>query len=237
MTNHWIDLKNADVVLVMGSNPAENHPISMKWIMRARERGAKLVVVDPRFTRTAAKADVYAPIRSGTDIAFLGSMINYILSNNLYFREYVANYTNASFLVNPDFKGPGELNGLFSGYNEKTRKYDKKTWAFQKDENGVPKKDPSLRSRNCVLQLMKKHYSRYTPDRAAAITGTPVEKLLEVYKLYASTGKPDRSGTECYAMGWTPEHTSRATSRHCPSRIRKEEVPEMDEGNREGVKS
>ncbi len=207
MTNHWIDIRNADVILVMGSNPAENHPISMKWIMKAREeRGAKLVVVDPRFTRTAAKADVYAPMRSGTDIPFLGGMIKYIIDNNLFFREYVVNYTNASFLVNPDFKGPGELDGLFSGYDAKTRKYDKKTWSYQMNENGVPKKDASLQNPNCVLQRMQKHYSRYTLEKVSDITGTPKEKLEEVYKVYASTGKRDRVGTELYAMGWT-QHT------------------------------
>jgi formate dehydrogenase major subunit len=206
MTNHWVDIKNADVILVMGANPAENHPISMKWVMRAREKGAKLIVVDPRFTRTAAKADLYAPMRSGTDIAFLGGMIKYILDNNLYFKDYVVNYTHASFLVNPEFKGPGQLNGLFSGYDEKTRKYDKKTWSLQMDENGLPKKDPTLKDPNCVFQLLKKHYSRYTLDKVSSITGTPKEKLVEVYKLYASTGKPDRAGTELYAMGWT-QHT------------------------------
>jgi formate dehydrogenase major subunit len=206
MTNHWIDVRNADIILVMGGNPAENHPISMKWIAKARENGAKLIVVDPRFTRTASKADIYAPIRSGTDIAFLGGMINYILDNNLYFKEYVANYTNASFLVNPEFRGPGELEGVFSGYNEKARKYDKKTWSYQLDEQGIPKKDLTLKDPNCVFQLLKKHYSRYTVDRVSAITGTPQEKLIEVYKTYASTGKPDRVGTELYAMGWT-QHT------------------------------
>ncbi len=206
MTNHWVDVKNADVILVMGANPAENHPISMKWVMRAREKGAKLIVVDPRFTRTAAKADLYAPMRSGTDIAFLGGMVKYILDNNLYFKDYVVNYTNASFLVNPDFKGPGQVNGLFSGYDDKTRKYDKKTWSLQMDENGIPKKDPTLKNPNCVFQLLKKHYSRYTVDKVSSITGTPKERLVEVYKLYASTGKPDRAGTELYAMGWT-QHT------------------------------
>jgi formate dehydrogenase major subunit len=206
MTNHWIDIRNADVILVMGSNPASNHPISMKWIMRARERGAKLIVVDPRFTQTAAKADLYAPMRSGSDIAFLGGMIKYIIENNLYFKEYVVDYTNASFLVNPDFKGPADLNGLFSGYDEKTRKYDKKTWSFQMDENGIPKKDHTLRDPNCVFQLLKKQYARYTLDTVSSITGTPKDKLVDVYKLYASTGKPNRVGTELYAMGWT-QHT------------------------------
>src|SRR3990172_11034108 len=112
MTNNWNDIKNADVILVMGANPAENHPISMKWVMRAKDRGAKLIVVDPRFTRTASKADIYAPMRSGTDIALLGGMIKYILDNNLYFKEYVVNYTNATYLVNPEFNGPTLLDGV-----------------------------------------------------------------------------------------------------------------------------
>jgi formate dehydrogenase major subunit len=208
MTNHWVDLRNADVILVMGSNPASNHPIAMKWIMKAREtRGAKLVVVDPRFTQTAAKADLYAPLRSGTDIAFLGGMIKYILDKNLYFRDYVVNYTNASFLVNPDFKLPADLDGVFSGFDEKTLKYDKKTWSFQMDAtNGVPKKDPTLQDPHCVFQLLKKQYARYTLDKVSSITGTPKDKLEEVYKILGSTGKPNRVATECYAMGWT-QHT------------------------------
>jgi len=206
MTNHWVDLKNSDVILIMGGNPAANHPVSFKWIMKAKERGAKLIVVDPRFTQSAAKADVYAQIRSGTDIAFLGGMIKYIIDNNLYFREYVVNYTDAPFLVNDDFKMPGELDGLFSGYDEKTRKYDKATWTFQLDEKGLPKRDNTLKDPRCVFQLLKKHYSRYTLDKVSAVTGTPKEKLIEVYKLYGSTGKPNRVGTELYAMGWT-QHT------------------------------
>jgi formate dehydrogenase major subunit len=206
MTNHWIDLKNSDVILAMGGNPASNHPISMKWIMRAREKGAKLICVDPRFSQTAAKADLYAPLRSGTDIAFLGGMIKYILDNDLYFKEYIVNYTNASFLVNPSYKGPAELDGLFSGYNLETKKYDKSSWAFQKDENGIALKDRTLQDPNCVFQLLKKQYDRYTPELVTDITGTPIDKLLEVYKLYSSTGTADRVGTECYAMGWT-QHT------------------------------
>jgi formate dehydrogenase major subunit len=206
MTNHWIDLKNADVILVMGSNPAANHPVSMKWIMRAREKGAKLICVDPRFSQTAAKADLYAPLRSGTDIAFLGGMIRYIIENNLYFREYLVNYTNASFLVNPDYKGPAELDGLFSGYNEEKRNYDKSTWTLQKDEEGIVLRDPTMEDPNCVFQHLKRHYERYTPEKVSGITGTPLDKLIEVYKIYGSTGTPDRVGTECYAMGWT-QHT------------------------------
>jgi formate dehydrogenase major subunit len=206
MTNHWVDLRNADVVLVMGANPASNHPISMKWIMEARNRGGKLVVVDPRFTQTAAKADLYTPLRSGTDIAFLGGMIKYIIDNNMYFRDYVVNYTNAAFLVNPDFKTPSQLDGIFSGYDEKTRKYDKKTWAYQMDANGVAQKDLTLKDPNCVFQLLRKQYARYTLDKVSSITGTPKDKLEDVYKVVGSTGKPNRVATVCYAMGWT-QHT------------------------------
>jgi formate dehydrogenase major subunit len=205
MTNHWVDFKNTDIFLIMGSNPASNHPISFKWIMEAVEkRGAKIICVDPRFTQSAAKADLYAPIRSGTDIAFLGGMIKYIIDNKLYFPEYVKNYTNASFLVNPALKLPGQNNGVFSGL--KDGKYDKETWSYQTDAEGVVKKDPTLSDPNCVFQLLKKQYSRYTPELVSRITGTPQDKLVEVYKLYASTGKPNKAGVELYAMGWT-QHT------------------------------
>jgi formate dehydrogenase major subunit len=213
MTNHWIDLQNSDCILIMGSNPVKNHPIAFKWVMKARERGATLISVDPRYTRTSAKCDIFAPLRSGTDIAFLGGMIKYILDNSLYFEEYVKEYTNASFLVNPELKMPGDNEGIFSGFiGTKTDegyvdgKYDKRTWSYQTDETGAPRKDPALKDPNCVFQLLKKHYSRYTPDVVSRITGTPVEKLLPVYQAYCKTGRPDKSGTIMYAMGWT-QHT------------------------------
>ncbi len=206
MTNHWIDFRNTDVFLIMGSNPASNHPVSFKWIQEAVDkRGAKVICVDPRFTQSAAKSHVYAPMRSGTDIAILGGMIKYILDNNLYFAEYVKLYTNASFLVNPALKLPGDNKGVFSGLEGS--KYNKDTWSYQTDGEGVIKKDPTLKDPNCVFQLLKKHYARYTVDIVSRISGTPKDKLLEVYKLYASTGKPDRAGVELYAMGWT-QHTT-----------------------------
>jgi formate dehydrogenase major subunit len=213
MTNHWIDLKNSDCILIMGSNAAENHPISFKWVTRAIENGATLISVDPRFTKTSAKAHIYAPLRSGTDAAFLGGMINHLLENKLYFEEYVREYTNASYLVNGDFKLPGESEGVFSGLQgTKTQegivngKYDKATWSFQKDDKGNPKQDPTLQDPNCVFQLLKKHFGRYTMDKVVEITGTPKEKLLEVYSAYAQTAKPDKAGTVMYAMGYT-QHT------------------------------
>jgi len=205
MTNHWVDFKNSDVFLIMGSNPASNHPVSWKWIQHAVEnRGAKIICVDPRFTQSASKAHVYAPLRSGTDIAFLGGMIKYIIDNRLYFEEYIKHYTNASYLVNPAFKLPGENRGVFSGL--KNGKYEKDTWSYQTDTEGVIKKDFTLRDPNCVFQLLRKHYSRYTPEIVSKITGTPKDKLIEIYKLYGSTGKPNRAGVELYAMGWT-QHT------------------------------
>jgi formate dehydrogenase major subunit len=204
MTNHWIDIQYSDCVLIMGSNAASNHPISFKYVTKAMERGAKLISVDPRFTQTSSKADIYASLRSGTDIAFLGGMIKYILDNNLIQEKYVKYYTNAPFLVNPEFKLPGDNEGVFSGL--KDGKYDKSTWSFQTDANGVVKKDMSLKDPNCVYQLLKKHYSRYNLDVVSKITGTPKEDLLKVYKEYTKTGEVGKAGTIMYAMGWT-QHT------------------------------
>ncbi len=203
MTNHWIDLKNSDVILMMGSNPAENHPISFKWVMRAKDKGATLIHVDPRYTRTSTKCDLYAPLRSGSDIAFLNGMTKYILEKELYFKDYVVNYTNASFIVGEGFAFE---EGLFAGYNKETRKYDKSKWGFERDENGNPKRDETLKHPRCVFQIMKKHYERYDLDKISAICGTPKELILKVYDAYCATGKPDKAGTIMYAMGWT-QHT------------------------------
>ncbi len=214
MTNHWIDIKNSDVILIMGSNAAENHPISFRWVTEARvNNGAKLISVDPRFTRTSSKADMYAPLRSGTDIAFLGGMLNYILENDLIHTEYVANYTNAGYLLDEDF-GFDEAEGVFTGYSASGRSYDKTTWNFQTDADGVILKDRTLQDPNCVYQFLKRHYARYDRDTVADTTGTPKAKLLEVYETYV--GKPgitdqgsyqsNRAGTIMYAMGWT-QHT------------------------------
>jgi len=203
MTNHWIDIKNSDVILVMGSNAASNHPISMKWVQKAKDHGAKLISVDPRFTQTSAKADIYAPLRSGTDIAFLGGMIKYILDNNKYFADYVVNYTNAAFIVGDKFDFS---DGLFAGYNAEKRAYDKALWAYKKDDKGIVAKDPSLKDPKSVFQLLKKHYDRYTPEKVSEITGTPVPDLMKVYEAYATTGVKDKAGTILYAMGWT-QHT------------------------------
>jgi formate dehydrogenase major subunit len=203
MTNHWNDLANSDCILIMGSNAAENHPVSFKYVAEAMKRGGKLISVDPRFTKTSSKADIYASLRSGTDIAFLGGMIKYILDNDLYNQEYVANYTNAPFFVGKDFSFK---DGLFVGYDEKTRKYDKSKWAFEMDDKGIQKMDPSLKDPNCAFQHLKKHYSRYDTGLVSKITGTSEADLKKVYAAYAATGEKGKAGTIMYAMGWT-QHT------------------------------
>jgi len=203
MTNHWIDIGNSDCILIMGSNAAENHPASFRWVTKAMERGAKVISVDPRFTRTSSRADIYAPLRSGTDIAFLGGMIKYILDHDLIHKDYVLNYTNASFLIDPGFDFH---DGLFSGYNPEKGSYDKSTWKYQVDEKGIPLQDKTLQNPRCVYQLLKKHYSRYTLEKVSQITGTPIDLLKKVYETYGATGTPGKAGTILYAMGWT-QHT------------------------------
>src|SRR6186713_2071720 len=130
MTNGWIDIKNTDMMLIMGGNPAENHPCGFKWAIEAKlRRNARMIVVDPRFTRTAATADLFLQIRAGTDIAFLGGFINYALTHDRIAREYLLHYTNASFIVEDAFTLP--VDGLFSGFNESTHTYDKATWNYR----------------------------------------------------------------------------------------------------------
>lgn len=215
MTNHWIDIKNADVVLIIGSNAAEHHPVSFKWIMRAKDNGAALIHVDPKFSRTSARCDYHVPLRSGTDIAFLGGMVNYILETKSYFYDYVINYTNASFIVG---KGYSFKDGLFSGYDAKARKYDQSKWGFENGPDGAPLRDATLKHERCVFNLMKKHYSRYTLKNVSDITGVSEENLLKVYKQFAGTGKPDKAGTILYALGWT-QHTVGVQNIRCSTLV------------------
>jgi formate dehydrogenase-N alpha subunit len=201
MTNHWVDIKNTDLVLIMGGNAAEAHPCGFKWVTEAMEhRKAKLVVVDPRFTRSAAVADVYAPVRVGTDIAFLGGLVNYLLSNNKFHADYVKNYTNASFLIKEgfDFK-----DGLFSGYDEGKRTYDRSTWSYEIGKDGYAVVDESMQDPRCVFQQLKKHYSRYTPEMVEKICGTPKASFLKIAEMIGGTATPDRVMTILYALGWT----------------------------------
>ncbi len=203
MTNHWNDFQHTDVFLAIGCNPAENHPIGMRWILKAKAKGAKLISVDPRYTRTSVQSDVYASLRSGTDIAFLGGMVSYILEKELYQKEYVMNYTNSSFLVNEQFSFD---DGLFNAYDEEHRSYDQSKWGFQLDETGAVKKDPTLQDPRCVLQIMKKHFSRYDIDTVCKTTGTPKDHYLQVLETYCATGKENKAGSILYALGMT-HHT------------------------------
>lgn len=232
MTNHWIDIRNADRILIIGSNPAENHPISFRWVTAAQERGGKVINVDPRFTRTSSKADVYAPMRSGTDITFMGGLIRWILNDmqslspadraKKYNVEYLAQYTNAALIINSGYKGPADAAhpGLFSGFTAKTVRpgnvggYDKTTWNYANATQ--PASDPAVVNNtwttwsdldpHCVLRLLWEHYSRYTPEKVEQITGCPEEKFLEVCAEYAASGAPGKAGTIMYAMG-TTQHT------------------------------
>jgi formate dehydrogenase major subunit len=202
MTNGWVDIKNADVILAMGGNPAENHPVGFKWFMEARRvRGAKLVVVDPRFTRTAAVADYYAPIRPGTDIAFLLGIIRYAISTGRVHTDYVKLHTNGPFIISDKFSFQ---DGLFSGWDPNTKQYVKDSWGYE----GDPKSkaywvDETMQNPRCVMQLLRQHVERYTPEMVERICGTPKDKFLKVAEIVTSTGNAQRVGTITYALGWT----------------------------------
>ena len=200
MSNHWIDLANSDCIMVIGGNVAESFPIAFKWVEEAKEKGAKLIHVDPRFTRTSAKADLYARVRPGTDLAFVGGIIRYVIDDmganpGNYNVDCVREYTNASYLVNPAFTGPADtLDGLFSGWDGS--KYDKATWAYQTDATQPDniKKDPTLTDSNCVFKLLKKHFARYTDDKVVEISGTDKAKFQQICQAFAATGKKDKAG-------------------------------------------
>jgi formate dehydrogenase major subunit len=201
MTNVWMDIKNADIIVIMGGNAAEAHPCGFKWVTEAKaHNGAKLIVVDPRFTRSAAVADFYCPVRQGTDIAYLGGVINYLLQNDKIQHEYVKAYTNASFIVKDGF---GFKDGLFTGYDADKRDYDKTSWEYEIGEDGFAVIDETLQHPRCVFQLMKKHFEPYTPEMVERICGSPKDKFLKVCELIASTSVPDRTMTSMYALGWT----------------------------------
>jgi len=201
MTNHWVDIKNADVVLIMGGNAAEAHPCGFKWVTEAKAHNkAKLVVVDPRFTRSASVADLYAPIRTGTDIVFLGGLISHLLATDAIQREYVVNYTDLSFIVKDEF---AFTDGIYSGYDAAKRSYDKSSWDYAVGDDGYVLTDPTLQHPRCVYNLLKAHYARYTIEMVERVCGTPRDKIRQVWDLIASTATPDRAMTIMYALGWT----------------------------------
>ena len=201
MTNHWKDIKNTDVILVMGANPAENHPCGFKWAVDARDnRGAKLLTIDPRFTRTSAVADRHMQIRPGSDIAVLGGLIRYALRNDLHHADYVRAHTNATFVVGEDY---GFADGLFAGFDESASNYDKTAWDYERGPDGYVRRDPSLAHPRSVFQLLRQHYDRYTPEVVADVAGCSADEFLQMAEIICSTGRADRVGTIMYAVGWT----------------------------------
>jgi formate dehydrogenase major subunit len=234
MTNGWIDIKNTDMMLIMGGNPAENHPCGFKWAIEAKKtRNAKLIVVDPRFTRTAATSDLFLQIRAGSDIAFLGGLINYALQNNRIAKDYLLHYTSAALIVNEGFKLPED--GLYSGFDPASQSYDRTTWNYAVGNpsgkavaapTGPPGHSPTpfpvplmpekvaydltLQHPLCIFQLLKRQYSRYTPEMVERITGIPRDQFLKAADLFTSVrkdGDMKKVATVIYAVGWT-QHTS-----------------------------
>jgi formate dehydrogenase major subunit len=225
------DLINSDAILIMGSNMAENHPVGFQWVVEARERGAQIIHVDPRFSRTSAMANIWAPLRAGSDILFLGGLIHYVLENEKDFREYVVHYTNASSIVPEDFKDTEDLGGVFSGWDAKNKKYDAGTWFYEgcvEGDEGVPydasahcghckegagttvdltycKSDPTLKHPRCVYQVLKKHFARYTPEMVERFCGVPKERFLKIAEVFCSASGPEKTGAICYALGWTQQ--------------------------------
>ena len=220
------DLANSDCVLVMGSNMAEAHPIAFRFVLQAKERGATIMHVDPRFTRTSALCDIYAPIRAGTDIAFLGGIIRHLLENDLWFREYALAYTNIATIISPGFREASTLDGKFSGWNESKNSYDFESWQYEdlivpsalsehylntaesyseltsRLQNRPPHQDLTLRHRNCVYQILRRHYAPYTPEMVERVTGCPKETFLRIADALAKNSGRERTSAICYAVGW-----------------------------------
>lgn len=228
------DLVNADAILILGSSMAEAHPVGFRWVVRAREQGTTVIHVDPRFTRTSALADVWVPLRAGSDIVFLGGLINHVLERGLEFREYVEAYTNASVIIDERYQGPEDLGGFFSGWNAETQSYDSQTWAYEGSQvpgfsgstgsaeeeraghgreqsdaetGGEPRRDPTLSHPRCVFQHLKRHFARYTPAMVERACGIPARDFLDVAERFTSASGPDRTATICYAVGLTQHST------------------------------
>ncbi len=191
------DLVNADAILIIGSSMAEAHPVGFQWVVRARERGATVIHVDPRFSRTSAMADRWVPLRAGSDIIFLGGLINYVIERGLEFRDYVVAYTNAPAIVDDRFEGTDELGGMFSGWDNTAGRYDAKSWSCGAE------RDPTLKHPRCVFQILKRHFARYTPEMVERACGVPRDAFLDVARMFTAASGPDRTATICYAVGLT----------------------------------
>src|SRR5262245_41820542 len=227
-----MDVRHADAVLIMGSNMAECHPVSFRFVMQAKLAGAKVMHADPRFTRTSALADTYAPLRAGTDIVFLGGLIRYVLEEQKYFKDYVVAYTNAATLITDEYKDTEDLAGLFSGFDPDRKEYDPRSWRYDaeprvrpgnqpvRDLNDAstfsarggrltrpPHTDPTLQHPRCIFQILRRHYARYTPEMVEEVCGTPKATFLKVAETLANATCPYRTPWICYAVGWT-QHTT-----------------------------
>ncbi|MEA2483549.1 MAG: formate dehydrogenase major subunit, partial [Thermoleophilaceae bacterium] len=234
-TTQQQDLQKSDCILIMGSNMAEAHPVGFQWVMEAKANGAKVFHVDPRFTRTSALADRHVPLRAGSDIAFLGGVVNYILQNGREFRDYVQHYTNGPVIINEDFADTEDLDGLFSGWEPDKRAYNIESWSYAGTDDETaggkheqtssvsgeqahgahgsslkhgqpPETDQTMEHPRCVFQLLKKHFSRYTPTVVAEICGVSEAEFLEVAEALCANSGRERTSCFVYAVGWT-QHT------------------------------
>ncbi len=185
---------------------AECHPVGFRWVMEAKRRGATIIHVDPRFTRTSAVADLHVPIRPGSDIAFLGGIVRYILENRRWFHDYVVNYTNAADLVAEEFRDTEDLDGLFSGWSPEKRRYDTSTWKYRRNAENAVERDESLQNPRCVFQILKRHFSRYTPELVEEVCGIAPELFAKAAEALCANSGRERTGAICYAVGWT-QHT------------------------------
>jgi formate dehydrogenase major subunit len=199
------DLANADCILIEGSSMAEAHPVGFRWVMKAKERGATIIHVDPRFSRTSALADIWVPIRAGGDIAFLGGLVRHVIENNLFFRDYVVHFTNASCILRNDFRDAEEgATGVFSGWNDAQCGYDRKTWLYDGDGGlSFPERDLTLQHPRCVFQTLRRHFARYTPEMVEKICGISPTLFHKVADALVAASGPDKSAAICYALGWT----------------------------------
>jgi formate dehydrogenase major subunit len=212
---------------------AEAHPVGFQWVMEAKRRGATIIHVDPRFSRTSAVSDMFVPIRAGTDIVFLGALISYVIENEKYFKEYVTAYTNASAILREDYRDTEDLDGLFSGWVDKKGQYEGATWRYQdadfkeQESTRVPEShaeraahfsgskvkahatDHTLQHPRCVLQVLRRHFKRYTPEMVQDVCGVSPEQFLKVAEHLCRNSNRDRTTAFCYAVGWT-QHSAGA---------------------------
>ena len=225
------DLQNSDCIVIMGSNMAENHPVGFQWAMEAKGRGAKLIHIDPRFSRTSAVSDLHVPIRAGSDIAFLGGVINYILKQGRWFDEYVKAYTNASTIIGDEYRDTEDLDGLFSGWDADTSSYSAESWQYEGTQTAPaagqpgqgtplgqqahgahgaklrggepPAQDLTLEHPRCVFALLRKHYRRYTPEFVEQVCGVPQDLFEQVADALCENSGRERTSAFVYSVGWT----------------------------------